>query len=93
VGFISVTGIREKECVRLRVEDNGAGIKADRIREVLSQREREGLGGFGLSSVDQRLKQCFGNDFGLSIESSFGEWTRVTITVPFESRDLQEDPA
>ncbi|WP_319415760.1 sensor histidine kinase [Marispirochaeta aestuarii] len=93
VGFISVTGIREKECVRLRVEDNGAGIKADRIREVLSQREREGLGGFGLSSVDQRLKQRFGNDFGLSIESSFGEWTRVTITVPFESRDLQEDPA
>ncbi len=90
-GYIFVTGRREEKRVYLRVEDNGAGIRPDRLEEVLSQREREGMGGFGLSSVDQRLKQCFGQDFGLSIESSFDEWTRVTVTVPFEDQEFGED--
>jgi two-component system, sensor histidine kinase YesM len=91
-GFIRVSGKRLEGSVCLTVEDNGAGIEPNRLEDVLRQRqkERDGLGGFGLSSVDQRLKQCFGESCGLSIESSFGDWTRVNITVPFDIQDSQD---
>jgi two-component system LytT family sensor kinase len=32
--------------------------------------------------VDKRVKNLFGNDFGLSVECSPGEFTRVTLRVP-----------
>lgn len=84
-GFITISGRREQDTITLTVEDNGIGIKPDRIDEVMNaEANSSSFGGFGLSSVDQRLKTCFGQEYGISIESQDGEWTKVSIRVPFE---------
>ena len=38
--------------------------------------------GFGIVNVDQRLKLNFGEEYGLSIESVYGEGTTITVHTP-----------
>jgi two-component system sensor histidine kinase YesM len=42
----------------------------------------ESVQGFGIHSVDERLRYAFGEGYGLSIESKQGSYTTVTIRVP-----------
>lgn len=70
--------------VELCVVDNGIGMSAESIAEVLSpKRENRETSGFGLYSVDQRLKLYFGDAYGVSIKSRPGYWTKVHVRVPF----------
>ena len=63
------------------VEDDGAGADPDVIRAAL---ESGGQGGrsVGLGNVDARLRQVFGDAFGLVIETAPGAGTKVSIRVP-----------
>lgn len=93
-GFIEITGRREGDVVRLTVRDNGVGIEPDRIEAAMSGEAESGsFGGFGLSSVDQRLRHCFGDRYGISVESRHGEWTKVHVRVPFEEDNAREEDA
>ena len=68
----------------LCVVDNGKGMTDEEIAEVLGpKKENADPRGFGLYSVDQRLKLCYGDEYGVSIESRPGYWTKVHIRVPF----------
>ncbi|MEO9120806.1 MAG: histidine kinase [Solirubrobacteraceae bacterium] len=71
--------------VELRVSDDGSGIAADRVSEVLAGAG----GGIGLSNVDARLRATFGERYGLRIESQLGCGTTVTMSVP----NLTGEPA
>ncbi len=84
-GMIWIIGRMEGEDqIRLTVTDNGAGMEAEAVDEVL--RGRNGARrGFGLVSVDQRIKLFFGERYGLSIESRTGYFTRVHILLPAAS--------
>jgi two-component system sensor histidine kinase YesM len=37
---------------------------------------------FGVHSVDSRLKLLYGDEYGLSIDSKVGEYTKVTVSLP-----------
>ena len=89
-GLISVTGKAEGDDIVITVSDTGAGMTKDRLEELragLSNRERVG---FGLSTVDERLKLFFGEKYGLSIESTEGEGTDVTVRIPASRRNTDE---
>lgn len=60
------------------IADNGTGIPAD-ILATLKAHESSGI---GLSNIDKRLMLCFGEDYGLGIESSEGVGTTVTVRIP-----------
>jgi two-component system, LytTR family, sensor kinase len=64
--------------VELRVSDDGIGIEAERVPEVLAGAG----GGIGLSNVDARLRATFGERYALRIESQVGEGTTAVMTVP-----------
>jgi len=64
--------------VELRVTDDGCGIEAERIEEVLAGSS----GGIGLSNVDARLRATFGERYALRIESQPGAGTTAVMTVP-----------
>ena len=89
-GLIKVTGRAEGGDIVIVVSDTGAGMTEERLgelREGLKKRERVG---FGLSTVDERLKLFFGGKYGLSIESTEGEGTDVTVRIPGSGRIADE---
>ncbi|MDT4940129.1 MAG: two-component system, LytTR family, sensor kinase, partial [Pseudonocardiales bacterium] len=65
---------------RISVEDDGTGIDPDLVRQTLA-------GGHdgdsvGLGNVDERLRQVYGDDYGLVVETAPGAGTKVSMRVP-----------
>jgi two-component system LytT family sensor kinase len=65
----------------IEVEDDGAGADPALIRAAL---ERAGADSdsVGLGNVDARLRQVYGDAFGLVVETAQGAGTRVSFRVP-----------
>ena len=74
----------------ITVQDNGAGMDAESMNRLLDQndmkRVESGIS-IGILNVNARLKRLFGEKYGLHIESTAGEGTTVTITVPAVSTE------
>ena len=74
----------------ITVQDNGAGMDAESMNRLLEQndmkRVESGIS-IGILNVNARLKRLFGEKYGLHIESTAGEGTTVTITVPAVSTE------
>lgn len=64
----------------ISVEDDGVGAEPERIREVLDGHGRGGS--VGLGNVDARLRQTYGDDHGLVIETARGSGMKVSFRVP-----------
>jgi len=81
----------------MTIEDNGAGISADRLAEIRSSLLSNRLSGkmpqgrlgdsIGLLNVHRRIQMAFGEQYGLSIDGEPGKGTRVTIRMRREGRD------
>ena len=81
-GKVAISGCRQEGKVVLVVEDDGVGMEASQIEEVLKpDPKRQNI---GLSNVNERLKCIYGKEFGVLIESRIGEGTRVIISLPSE---------
>ena len=65
----------------LRVEDDGAGIEAARLAEILGPGQASGEA-IGLRNIDGRLRALYGEDYRLVVESEAGHGTRVDIRIP-----------
>ncbi|MBQ4511945.1 MAG: sensor histidine kinase [Anaerolineaceae bacterium] len=83
-GLITITGTREGEKIFLRVHDNGAGMDQERLDMLQNGIYQEKRGSFGLWNVHQRIRLYCGESYGLSFESTPGEGTTVTVTLPAE---------
>jgi two-component system LytT family sensor kinase len=70
---------RGQECV-IEVEDNGAGEDPAKVRRALSG--DAALDSVGLGNVDARLRNAFGDDYGLVVETARGAGTKVIVRVP-----------
>lgn len=64
----------------ITVEDDGVGIDPELARSVLAGRAAGEH--VGLHNVDTRLRQVYGDDFGLVVETNVGSGTLVTMRVP-----------
>ena len=74
----------------ITVQDNGAGMDAEEMNCLLEQNDMKRVESgvsIGILNVNARLKKLFGKEYGLHIESTIGEGTTVTITVPAVSDD------
>jgi two-component system LytT family sensor kinase len=63
------------------IEDDGVGMDPERLRRIL-RGEGGPRAGIGLLNVDERLRQVFGDDHGLVIETGVGAGTRITVRLP-----------
>ncbi|MEU1387591.1 MULTISPECIES: histidine kinase [unclassified Nonomuraea] len=68
------------EC-RISVEDDGLGMDPDRLRRILAG-EIAPTGGVGLANVDERLRQVYGDEYGLVVETGTGAGTKVNVRLP-----------
>jgi len=80
------------DAVKICVEDDGIGITGTQIEEILAGEGKPAAFGLfkeiGISSVNKRLQHCFGPDYGLSLESEIGKYTRAILLVPFRAKDV-----
>lgn len=84
-GNIKIGIVEEGEKLIIFVEDDGVGIDEEGIKRIFSSKSKDrnrGLSGIGVKNVDERLKLIYGDNFGLSIESVVGIYTRVNIKIP-----------
>lgn len=87
---ITIRSTLDGETVKLIIMDNGKGIEPERlegiIRWINGDSEVPGIelngNGIGLRNVHKRIQIKFGNDFGLDIDSSVGQWTKITVKIP-----------
>jgi len=70
-GVVRIVGRREGELAVIEVEDN-AGAYCQELKE----------GGLGMTIVDRRIKNLYGERFGLAVACADREWTRVAVTLP-----------
>lgn len=84
--------IRElEETIEFVVEDNGMGMEKDTLAQVkdsLHYDENKNVMSFGLYSINRRLQLFFGEEYGLTIDSVKGQYTRVALTLP-KKNDIQ----
>ena len=87
-GTISITGLVTENEAYLYVADDGAGIEEDKLKSMQENLrnneipEDENKKHFGVYSVDHRLRLYFGEDYGISVESKYGEGTMFTLKMP-----------
>lgn len=83
-GCINVTVSKEGDSVVFTVANTGAPIQEER-REKLNKNLSDGVmdssTGYGIYNVNARIKLTYGQQWGLSLESSDG-WTRAMIRIP-----------
>ncbi len=63
------------------IEDDGVGMDPGELRAIL-RGEGGTSTGIGLSNVDERLRQVFGDDYGLVIETGAGAGMKITVRIP-----------
>ncbi len=74
---VSVTFQRKGATVRIVVEDDGIGLVDGKI-----PKQKIGEGGFGLFSIEERIKDIGGS---LAIESLSGQGVKATLMAPLEN--------
>ena len=72
---------RGRDVIVFTVEDNGAGMTEERRAQVTSS-DVGARDSYGVKNVDESLKLFFGKEFGLTLESTLGQGTRVTLVLP-----------
>ncbi len=86
-GKIQVKGREEENCFILTVEDNGIGMTEERLREVMERIYNPASNSeeaFGLYNVNERIRLKFGEEYGISFNSIYGEGTICDIKLPKE---------
>jgi two-component system sensor histidine kinase YesM len=86
-GSISVEALRRDGMLVLRVKDDGVGMSPAKLEEVRAQLNAthphgEGLEGYGVHNVHERIQLSFGTRYGLRFESALDRGTTVEILYP-----------
>ena len=94
-GTITITGVPEGENLVFTVQDNGAGMPQEKVEELnrrMSERSvLDEQKSFGLFYIRERIQLCYGTGYGVHVESTLGEGTRVTITLPLYQKPKKFD--
>lgn len=99
LGRITVTGeIRDGKLV-FEITDNGIGMNQATIQRILGNdnntkpenEDSEKRRTIGVRNTDRRLKLNFGPEYGVSIHSEPGSYSRVTLTMPVITNTMGEN--
>ena len=86
MGHISIRGEAGEKDFTITVTDDGIGIDETRLRQVQSGIQNKVLTGkdfYGLYNVCERIRLNFGEEYGIFIESVYGEGTNVRVILPY----------
>lgn len=82
----------EENALIIEVEDNGVGMDEETITRILTTDSPNEKNDFfrhvGFRNVDNRIRFCFGDAYGLSIHSSVGNYTIIRLTLPEPAKNI-----
>ena len=86
-GKIEIIGERVGEDIIFKVIDDGRGMSRDELFRLLQSMEdnkntASENGGFGIVNVNQRIRNYYGERYGVTFESVLGEGTTATVRIP-----------
>ncbi|WP_434992774.1 sensor histidine kinase [Arthrobacter sp. Ld5] len=85
IGNITITAHDVGPFAEVTIEDDGVGIDPEHLRSVLAGHTEDVH--VGLRNVDSRLRQVYGDDHGLVIDTAPGAGTLITMRVPKSQPD------
>lgn len=77
-GQLIITVRAHKEWIEFVVEDNGPGIPKEIQDDILIKQSK----GYGLKNVNERIKLVFGEEYGITVFSEYGQGTAMIMTIP-----------
>ena len=91
--MISLNASKNENCVSIEVLDNGAGMDRDELEQLNDKLDMDNdtyfkaLGNkksrsIGIENVNRRIKLFYGENYGLTIESEEGKYTKAVVTIP-----------
>ncbi|UUN30506.1 sensor histidine kinase [Streptomyces sp. FIT100] len=64
------------------IEDDGVGMDPAELRRILAGDDGARPSGIGLRNVDERLRQVYGDEHGLVIETGVAAGMKITVRIP-----------
>lgn len=89
-GEIKVIVTKDEKQLLFQIRDNGIGMDADEIAQVLNK-EPENGNKIAVANINKRLKLYYGYDEILTFESVKGEYTIVDFAIPLEDNSKLEN--
>jgi two-component system sensor histidine kinase YesM len=93
-GKITIHTHRDGDDVIIDVTDNGIGMSQEAIDNVLSgksQTSTEFFKQIGVYNVNERIRYTFGDNYGIRIKSSPGEYTTMSFVLPYRENGSTAD--
>ncbi len=84
--LLSLTLRQEEEEIIFEISDNGAGMEEEKAHEIISYQSP----GYGVRNVCERIRVLYGSRGGVSVESSPGQGTKVTVRIPKKAEKRME---
>jgi len=84
-GTIQITAVRNGKNILFSVYDDGCGISHEQLsllKNIINQRINPSSGNFGLYNLQKRIQLCYGENYGIAIESQEGKGTEVILCIP-----------
>nr|WP_224035033.1 sensor histidine kinase [Clostridium gelidum] len=85
-GKILITGKIKENMLCFTVSDNGKGIEEDLLNKInrmlTNSSEKEAEIGYGIFNVNERIRLIYGDEYGLTYKSIYGEGTSVELRHP-----------
>lgn len=78
-GEINIHGIKQNSCITITITDNGNGFSKDVLQKI---QRSENISGIGFQGTNKRLKQYYGECYGLEIIKSDYSGTSIAIKIP-----------
>jgi two-component system sensor histidine kinase YesM len=71
----------EKGDLYFEIYDTGSGIEAEKLASInrAMAEEDHDAGNFAISNICHRLKNTFGSEYGIHLESEYGLWCKVKV--------------
>jgi two-component system sensor histidine kinase YesM len=80
----------------IEIADNGVGIDDETLRAIFAEKPQQNDKAapskmhIGIKNVDERIKNRYGESFGVSVTSQYGYGTKVSILVPEDGAALMD---
>lgn len=77
--------LEDDEYLKIVIADNGCGMEQEeleKLRQKVKEQRIDTSSSIGLSNINRRIKLCYGDLYGMHIESEPDKGTEVTLTLP-----------
>lgn len=86
VGMVEISvSMVEDEQLYIAVTDSGTGMteeELEKLRTTLATPELNPKSSVALYNINQRIRLCYGEEYGVVLESEYGKGTRVILKLP-----------